>query len=124
MTRLIIVAVLMAHLTETASAGQFRVGDLGEMPSRQSCMTVAAKVLAGYLDEYGGASVTADTGNPESWEVYGWHLRPGDNDIVITCPVVSGQVNAFLTLYTASADGTEHADIVIERVRELWGRNY
>ena len=124
MTRLIIAAVLMAHLTGPASAGQFRVGDLGEMPTRQACLTIAAKVLESYLDEYGGASVTADTGNPESWEVYGWHLRPGDNEIVITCPVVNGQVNAFLTLYTASEDGPADADIVIERVRELWGRNY
>ena len=124
MIRCIIAAALMAYFAGPASAGMFRVGDLGEMPSRQACMTVAAKVLESYLDEYGGASVTADTENPESWEVYGWHLRPGDNEIVITCPVVNGQVNAFLTLYTASADGTADADIVIERVRELWGRNY
>ncbi len=87
-------------------------------------MTAAKAVLESYLDEYGGESVVGDVENPESWEIYGWRLRPGDNDIVITCPVVNSQVNAFFTLYTTSVNGAAAADIVIERVRELWGRNY
>ncbi len=124
MSRFIIVAALMALFTGPAGAALFRVGDLGAMPSRQACMTVAKTVLERYLDEYGGESVVGNTENPESWEVYGWRLRPGDNDIVITCPVVNSQVNAFFTLYTTSVNGAAEADIVIERMRELWGRNY
>ncbi len=124
MIRFIVAAVVTASLAGPASAGLFRVGDLGEMPSRQICMAAAAKVLASYLDEHGGGSVFVDTENPASWDVYGWNLRPGDNDIVITCPVVNSQVNAFYTLYTTSVNGAADADIVIERVRELWGRNY
>ncbi len=120
MSRFIIAAALMASFAGPASAGLFRVGDLGEMPSRQACMAVAADVLESYIREYGGLSTTGDAENPERWEVYGWRLRPGDNDIVITCPVVSNQVNAFFTLYAGGDDGSADADIVIERVRELW----
>ncbi len=124
MNRIFVAAVLMAFFAGPVSAALFRVGDLGEMPSRQACMTVAKNVLESYLDEYGGGSVVGDTENPESWEVYGWRLRPGDNDIVITCPVVNSQVNAFFTLYTAGDYGSADADMVIERVRELWKRHY
>ena len=53
----------------------------------------------------------------------GEYLRPGDNDIVITCPVVNSQVNAFFTLHAGSDDGSADADMVIERVRELWNRH-
>ncbi len=123
MSRYIIAAALMALCAGPASAGLFRVGDLGEMPSRQACMAIAAGVLETYIKEYGGLSTSGDAEDPESWEVYGWRLRPGDNDIVITCPVVNSQVNAFFTLHAASDDGSADADIVIERVRELWDRH-
>ena len=123
MNRFIIAVALTALVAVPASAGLFRVGDLGEMPSRRACMAVAKNVLESYLDEYGGGSVFSDTENPESWEVYGWRLRPGDNDIVITCPVVNSQVNAFFTLYNGSDDGSADADTVIELVRELWNRH-
>ncbi len=124
MSRFIVAAALMAFFAGPASAGLFRVGDFGEMPSRQACMTTAAEVLETYIREYGGLSTSRDAENPESWEVYGWRLRPGDNDIVITCPVVNSQVNAFFTLYTGSEDGSADADMVIERVRELWNRHH
>ncbi len=120
MSRFIVAAALMAFFAAPASAGLFRVGDLGEMSSRQACMTTAKTMLESYLDEYGGGSVVGDPENPESWEIYGWRLRPGDNDIVITCPVVNGQVNAFFTLHATSDDAGANADTVIERVRELW----
>ena len=123
MSRFIIATALMAVFAGPAPAALFRVGDLGEMPSRQACMTAAKTVLESYLDEYGGGSVVGDTEDPESWEVYGWRLRPGDNDIVITCPVVNGQVNAFFTLHAASDAAAVDADMVIERVRELWNRH-
>jgi hypothetical protein len=120
MSRFIVAAALMAIFAGPASAALFRVGDLGEMPSRQACMETAARVLETYISEYGGLSTSGDAENPESWEVYGWRLRPGDNDIVIICPVVNNQVNAFFTLYAGSEDGNADADIVIERVRDLW----
>ncbi len=123
MSRFIIAAALTAFFAGPASAGLFRVGDLGEMPSRQACMTVAAEVLETYIKEYGGLSTSGDAENPESWEVYGWRLRPGDNDIVITCPVVNSQVYAFFTLYNGRDDGSVDADMVIKLVRVLWIRD-
>jgi len=45
MSRFFVAAALMALFAGQTSAGMFRVGDLGEMPSRQACMTVAAEVL-------------------------------------------------------------------------------
>ncbi len=123
MSRFIIAAAQKAFFAGPASAGLFRVGDLGEMPSRQACMTVAAKVLETYIEEYGGLSTSGDAEDPASWEVYGWRLRPGDNDIVISCPVVNGQVNAFFTLHAASDAAGADADTVIERVRDLWSRD-
>jgi hypothetical protein len=124
MNRFFAAAALMAIFTAPASAGMFRVGDLGEMPSRQACMTTAAEVLESYINEYGGLSTTWDAENPESWEVYGWRLRPGDNDIVIICPVVNSQVNAFFTLYAGNDSDIANADMVIERVRTLWTRHH
>ncbi len=123
MSRFIIAAALMAFIAGPASAGLLRVGDLGEMPSRRICMATAAEVLETYIKEYGGLSTSGDTINPESWVVYGLRLRPGDNDIVISCPVVNSQVNAFFSLYARSENANADADIVIERVRELWSRH-
>jgi hypothetical protein len=124
MSRFIVAAALMAFFANPASAGLFRVGDLGEMPSRQICMTVAKNVLESYLDEYGGGSVVGDAENPESWQVYAWDLRPGNNDVVITCPVVAEQVNAFYTLHSSGEDDEENANIAVDRLRELWDRLY
>jgi hypothetical protein len=123
MSRFIIAAALMAFFAGPASAGLLQVRDLGEMPSRQVCMTAAKNMLESYLDKYGGGSVFGDTENLESWVVYGLRLRPGDNDIVISCPVVNSQVNAFISLYSRSENARADADIVIARVRELWNRH-
>ncbi|MHA1109014.1 MAG: hypothetical protein ACTSQV_07855, partial [Alphaproteobacteria bacterium] len=71
MNRFFFAAALMAIFTAPASAGLFRVGDLGEMPSRQACMTTAVEVLEAYIREYGGLSTSGDVDNPESWQVYG-----------------------------------------------------
>jgi hypothetical protein len=120
MSRFFVAAALMAIFAGPASPGMFRVGDLGEMPSRRACMTAAIEVLEAYIREYGGLSTSGDVDNPESWQVYGWRLRPGNNDIVITCPVVNGQDYAFFTLYAISDEGSANADMVIERVRNLW----
>jgi len=123
MSRLIFAAALMAACAGPASAGLFPAGDLGAMTSSQACMTAAKNVLESYLDKYAGGSVVGDTQNPESRVVYGLRLRPGDNDIVISCPVVSSQVNAFISLYSRSENARADADIVIARVRELWNRH-
>ncbi len=67
MSRFIVAAALMAIFAGPASAGLFRVGDLGEMPSRQACMTTAAEVLESndriafrYVDAHGEPTAAAN----------------------------------------------------------------
>ena len=118
MKRLILGTALAALMTSTAAAETFKVGDLGEMPSRRVCMAIAAEVLETYIKEYGGLSTSVDTEDADSWSYYAWDLRPGDIDMVIICPVVASQVNAFYTMHSTS-DDADDAKIAADRIREL-----
>lgn len=117
---LLISAALLAAtpgelLSEDLTAA-FKIGDLGETPSRRICMSVAAQVLEAYVDRFGGHSTAGDL----DWSFYGWDLRPGDNDVVITCPIVAGQANAFYTIHSSGDDVDANAKITAERLRDLW----
>jgi hypothetical protein len=105
-------------------ADAFKVGDLGEMPSRRTCIAIATEVLETYIKEYGGLSTSGDTEDPDSWSFYAWGLRPGEIDAVITCPIVAGQVNAFYTLHSSGDNDADNADTAAERIHELWQRLY
>ena len=124
MRRLLSGAMLMALISGTASAEAFKVGDLGEMPSRRVCLATATEVLQTYIDEFGGRSTDGETDVEDSWSVYAWDLRPGDIDVVITCPVVVDQVNAFYTLYSSGNNEVEDADTAAARIRALWERKF
>jgi len=124
MRALITGAALAALISGTAVAESLKVGDLGEMPSRRVCMSIASEVLETYISEYGGHSTSGDASDSESWSFYGWDLRPGDVDVVITCPVVASQVNAFYVLHSSGSNETENADTAAERIRKLWERLY
>ena len=67
MRRLLTGATFVALLSGAASAEAFKVGDLGEMPSRSVCIATAAAVLEAYIDEFGGRSTSGQT---EGWEIY------------------------------------------------------
>jgi hypothetical protein len=117
--------VLGGALTSTAAiADAFSVGDLGEMPSRRVCMETAAKVLEDYLNEHGGDAVTGDLDDNSAWVFYAWNLRPGASNVVITCPVVANQVNAFFTIHSAGQNPQAEADAAAAYLRELWDRIY
>ena len=124
MIRLLIGSALLATTPSVSSgadlATAFQIGDLGESPSRRTCVSVAAKVLETYVDKFGGHSAVGDIEDPESWSFFGYDLQPGDNDVVITCPVVAGQVNAFYTIHSSGDEADENAAITAERLRELW----
>jgi hypothetical protein len=122
MTRLLASAALMALISGSTSAEVFKVGDLGEMPSRRVCLATASAVLEAYIDEFGGRAANGETDIEDSWSVYGWDLRPGDVDVVITCPVVTNQVNAFYTLYSSGSTEIEDTETAAARIRELWER--
>jgi hypothetical protein len=124
MMRLLIGAGLLAAMPSTSLGADlttaFQIGDLGESPSRRTCVSVAAKVLESYVDKFGGHSAVGDIENPKSWSFYGYDLQPGDNDVVITCPIVAGQVNAFYTIHSTGDDADANAAVTAERLRELW----
>lgn len=117
-------AMALAFVSGTAAAEAFKVGDLGEMPSRRICMDTAAKVLGAYIDEFGGRTASGEVDVADSWVYFAWDLRPGNIDVVITCPVVDGQVNAFFTLYSSAENELGSADTAAVRIRELWERHY
>ena len=104
----------------SAAADALKIGDLGPVPSRAACLENAETVLLRYIEEFGGLATTGDRTDPESWAIYGWSLRPGENDIVITCPTVANQVNAFYTVHSSGNEAAGNADLVAERIRELW----
>jgi hypothetical protein len=112
-------AAVVSGVSGTAAAGNFKVGDLGEMPSRRICMSIASEVVESYIEKYGGLSTSGNTEDADSWEYYGWNLRPGDIDIVILCTVVASQVNAFYIMHSDS-DDADNADIAADRIRRLW----
>ena len=113
-------ALLCASLSTPAAAEAMRVADLGAMTSRVACLETAARALDAYIAEYGGYATSGDPENPEEWAYYGWELRPGTNDVVILCPTVAGQVNAYLTVHAAGDDAPHDANMVAERIRALW----
>jgi hypothetical protein len=124
MKRLLIGAALLAAMPGMALgadlATAFKIGDLGETPSRRICMSVAAQVLVTYIDKFGGHPAVGNIEDAKSWSFYGWDLRPGDNDVVITCPIVAGQANAFYTIHSSGDDADANATVVAERLRDLW----
>jgi hypothetical protein len=117
-------AMVLALVSGTAAAEAFKVGDLGEMPSRRLCLTTAVAVLETYISEFGGRSTNGEPDVDDSWSIYAWDLRPGDIDVVITCPGVANQVNAFYTLYSSGSNEVADADTAAARIRALWERLY
>lgn len=112
-----LIAAFAAAFALPAAAEGWVVADLGETSTRQQCMERAERVMRNYMDSFGGHSVEKDT-----WTVYGYDLKPGDNDVLIMCPVVNGDVyNAFMAVYGAFEDSKDdHTDTVNERLTELW----
>lgn len=115
-------AVLAALLSGPAAAEAMRVGNLGPADSRSACLDTAARVLDAYIAEFGGFATSGDPENPEEWALYGWGLKPGANDVVIACPTVAGQTNAFLTVHASGDEAATSADAVAGRIRDLWRR--
>ncbi|RMD93835.1 MAG: hypothetical protein D6811_04165 [Alphaproteobacteria bacterium] len=70
------------------------VRDYGEVVDRPTCLARAEAAMRAYLRQHG--ITNPDHVVPTEWTVYGWDFPPGNNDIVVMCPVVAGGViNAF-----------------------------
>lgn len=93
------------------------VMDLGETETREICMDRAERILQDYIDSKGGHSVAGD-----SWTKYGYDLEPGDNDVLIMCPLVNGGLyNGFMAVYGAfEDDADDHTDPVAEELQRMW----
>jgi len=118
--RLLLACLLVALSATQAAAEAMKVGDLGPVPSRQTCLSTARTALERYLDAHGGLSVTGETDTPENWSIYGWGLRPGNNDVVILCPMVAGESHAFYAIHSDGPQAVENADTTARRIRALW----
>jgi hypothetical protein len=124
MKRVLTGAALAVLVAGTGVADTFSVGDLGEMPSRRICMSIAAEVIDNYIDRFGGHSASGNVNDNTSWSYFGWDLRPGEVDVVLTCPIVADQVNAFYTIHAPGDDDAGNADITADRLRDLWTELY
>jgi len=101
MKKMTLTAGLFVALGATSAVAEgFTVQDLGVTPSREACMAAGESAMRRYVDVNGGGSV-----DPTTWVVYGWDLRPGDQDVTIMCPVVNGGViNAFMVVHGETTD--------------------
>ena len=72
-------------------------------------------MLNSYLDANGGASVEIT-----DWVAYAWDFEPGDQDIVLMCPIFRGDVvNALLVVHGEDTDESRIA--TADEIERLWG---
>ncbi len=104
MPRLALPAVLAAvtiSAPTVASADGWSITDLGPVSSRDECLARAENVIYAVPPGQRGHVSTS------SWNVFAYDLAPGDNDVVITCPNVNGQINAFAFVYGDDASSED-----------------
>ena len=106
-------AALAAILPLGALAEGFTVIDLGVTRDRETCLYRAEQALSRYEREYGLSEFEVTT-----WIVFAYDLRPGDQDLTISCPILGegeGFVNAFLHVHgEASPQEREDTATAIE----------
>ncbi len=90
----------LAMLASTASAEGYSVSNLGYMDSRETCRLQAELALRRYVQSDGGGEVSSAT-----WSIYGWDLRPGDQDVVFMCP--SLDAGGYQALLVVHGEGSE-----------------
>ena len=107
-------AILAAALLPGAAwAEGFTIYDLGVTRDRETCLYRAEQALSRYEREYGLSEFEVTT-----WIVFAYDLRPGDQDLTISCPILGegdGFVNAFLHVHgEASSQEREDTATAIE----------
>ncbi|WP_300517001.1 hypothetical protein [Aliiroseovarius sp.] len=110
-----IAMLIAAPATAPALAEGWSVYDLGEVPGdRENCMRRARNTIASYMFDHGGGETAV-----ASWTTYGYDLRPGDQDAVIMCPVVNGNVvNAFLTVHGSTTE--DERIFSADEIERIW----
>ena len=85
----------LASAATPVLAEGYALANLGPIASRETCMLKAELAMQSYFQKEGGLSVTKS-----DWSVYGWDFRPGDQDVVILCPLLEdGQAQAILVVH-------------------------
>jgi len=103
----------LAATAGMAQAESFDTIELGLTHDRETCMSKAEYVPFRYKNSNGGGKVSR-----ANWVVYGWDLRPGDQDVVIMCPIVNGVLDAFLVVHS---EGTEsNRDFTVNEIKWMW----
>ncbi|MEL7097908.1 MAG: hypothetical protein AAGM84_03685 [Pseudomonadota bacterium] len=76
--------------TAPAFADGYSTSDLGTVSNKSTCMAKAKRVLDRYKTGLGAAEV-----NQGNWTVFGWDLRPGDQDVLIMCSAPTSTGNDY-----------------------------
>lgn len=107
---------LLAGAGGVAAEG-YAVRDFGQVADRPTCMARAEAAVRGYLAAKGVTN--PDHLSLTQWVVYGWDLPPGDNDVVVMCPVVSGGViNAFFVSHGMGSE--DERGVAADGVESYW----
>lgn len=96
-----------------AQAEGWTISDLGSVGSRDECMDRARSVTEQYSRQYGGGFSSS-----QSWTHYLYDVRPGENHIVIMCPIVGGGTNAFLVTHGVTTESERQ--LVHDRLEMFW----
>jgi hypothetical protein len=98
MKHLSALALVLSVTAFPAFSEGWSITKLGTMSTDTACMNKGRAVINRYLFDYPGGETAAD-----SWSVYGYDLQPGNQDVVIICPVGGGDyVNAVLIIQSES----------------------
>ena len=111
-------AILAAALLPGAAwAEGFTIYDLGVTRDRETCLYRAERALDRYSGEHGLYEI-----QPTEWIVFAYDLRPGDQDVVIMCPVVGGDggrvINAFLNVHGETTP--DEREFTAQEIERYW----
>ncbi len=110
-----LLALPISVAASSASAEGWSIYDLEEVAGpRENCMQRARNTLSGYMFDNGGGETDS-----ASWTNYAYDLEPGDQDVVIMCPVVNGGVvNAFLVVHGAASE--DERIFTADEIERIW----
>ena len=113
-------ALCVALAPVTVSAAGISTSDLGVVDGKDACMARATSVM----QQYNGA-LGADAVEPGNWLVYGFGLKPGNQDAVIMCSASTTAGNDFrravLVVYGNAGDAELNATRDV--IKGYWNAN-
>lgn len=112
----IALTVLLPFAATQVQAEGWSVYYLGDSTDRDRCMSHARAVINGYIFANGGGDTSE-----ASWTVYGYDLEPGDQDVVIMCPITQdGSVAAIMNVHGETNE--EERIFAADAMEAMWNR--